>query len=204
MERERGITITSGKLSTAEKLMKAIIDLVAEYGFNGVTTKEIAATAGVNEVTLFRHFGNKLNLLEQAFHRYHYADEMQKLFEDKIVYELYDDLLLVSRKYHELMNTNRKVMQIALKEKHVFKQFKEPSHKHPQKLKELLIEYFNEMRTKGKLVECNVEVQALSFLWMNYGAFVSVLDAGRMSYTESTLDQFIEGSVRTLTRGLTP
>lgn len=36
------------------------------YGFRGATTRRIAEAAGVNEVTLFRHFGSKEALLNEA------------------------------------------------------------------------------------------------------------------------------------------
>ncbi|UUZ81844.1 TetR/AcrR family transcriptional regulator [Paenibacillus sp. P26] len=46
-------------VSTGDKLILAAIDLIAEQGYDGTTTKEIASAAGVSEVTLFRHFGSK-------------------------------------------------------------------------------------------------------------------------------------------------
>ncbi|WP_259391373.1 TetR/AcrR family transcriptional regulator [Paenibacillus sp. 1011MAR3C5] len=184
--------------------MKAIIDLVAEQGYNGVSTKEIAASAGVNEVTLFRHFGSKLNLLEKAFHHYHYAEAMEKLFQQKLAYSLRDDLLTISSRYHELMNRNRKVMQIAFKEKPIIQQFRESTHKHPQKLQELLIDYFNEMKRRGKLADCNSELQAKAFMWMNHGAFMSLLQGDSSSLGLSSVDEFIDESVNTFTRALTP
>lgn len=36
------------------------------YGFRGATTRRIAESAGVNEVTIFRHFGSKEALLGEA------------------------------------------------------------------------------------------------------------------------------------------
>lgn len=44
--------------STQDKIIDAALALVNEQGYKGATTKAIAALAGVNEVTLFRHFGN--------------------------------------------------------------------------------------------------------------------------------------------------
>lgn len=40
--------------------------MLAELGFAGTTTRRVAEEAGVNEVTLFRHFGTKERLLEEA------------------------------------------------------------------------------------------------------------------------------------------
>jgi len=181
-----------------------VIELVAAKGYNGVSTKEIAAAAGVNEVTLFRLFGSKQNLLETAFHRYHYAEEMAKLFQEKLVWDLQADLLLISRTYHSVMNKNRKIIRIALKEGDVFAEFREQANKHPRKLKQLLSEYFQAMYEQGKLIKTDTELQALSFMWMNYGAFISNMNSEGTPLHNASLDAFIEESVRTWTRALTP
>jgi AcrR family transcriptional regulator len=45
-----------------QKILDSAIKLFARNGFRGTTTKEIALAAGVNEVTIFRHFANKQEL----------------------------------------------------------------------------------------------------------------------------------------------
>jgi AcrR family transcriptional regulator len=49
-----------------ERLLHAALAVFAESGFRGATTRRIAEAADVNEVTLFRIFGSKKALLEQA------------------------------------------------------------------------------------------------------------------------------------------
>jgi AcrR family transcriptional regulator len=49
-----------------DKLLRAATELYAETGFRGTTTRRIARRAGVNEVTLFRQFGSKNALLQEA------------------------------------------------------------------------------------------------------------------------------------------
>ncbi|MDJ0717411.1 MAG: TetR family transcriptional regulator [Prochloraceae cyanobacterium] len=51
------------KKSTKTRLIEAALDLFAEKGVTETTTKAVAERAQVNEVTLFRHFGNKHGLL---------------------------------------------------------------------------------------------------------------------------------------------
>lgn len=46
--------------------MAAALDAYSKYGFRGATTRRIAEAAGVNEVTIFRHFGSKELLLGEA------------------------------------------------------------------------------------------------------------------------------------------
>ena len=50
--------------STDEKIIKATFGILQSEGFTKATTKKIAAEAGVNEVTIFRNFKNKNNLVE--------------------------------------------------------------------------------------------------------------------------------------------
>jgi AcrR family transcriptional regulator len=49
-----------------EQIMEAALRVYAEHGYRGATTRRIAQEAGVNEVTLFRHFGSKSQLIHEA------------------------------------------------------------------------------------------------------------------------------------------
>lgn len=53
-------------MSTKEALLEVTARLFADHGWRGTTTRRIAEAAGVNEVTLFRHFGSKEALLGEA------------------------------------------------------------------------------------------------------------------------------------------
>lgn len=48
------------------KLIEAAARVYGEYGFRGATTRRIAEEAGVNEVTIFRHFGSKDALIQEV------------------------------------------------------------------------------------------------------------------------------------------
>ncbi|XZF64582.1 MAG: TetR family transcriptional regulator [Gloeotrichia echinulata DVL01] len=49
--------------SARQRLIQAALELFTAQGVSGTTTRQIADKAEVNEVTLFRHFGNKHGLL---------------------------------------------------------------------------------------------------------------------------------------------
>lgn len=53
-------------MDVREKLLQAAVRVFEESGSRGATTRRIAAEAGVNEITLFRHFGSKSALLSEA------------------------------------------------------------------------------------------------------------------------------------------
>ncbi len=48
---------------TADKILAAASELIAERGYAATTTRAIAERAGVNEVTLFRRFDSKLGIV---------------------------------------------------------------------------------------------------------------------------------------------
>jgi AcrR family transcriptional regulator len=48
------------------KILDAALHVFAETGYRGATTRRIAQIADVNEVTLFRHFGSKEELIRAA------------------------------------------------------------------------------------------------------------------------------------------
>ncbi|MEO1374019.1 MAG: TetR family transcriptional regulator [Cyanobacteria bacterium J06635_10] len=50
-------------MSTRQRIINAAVELFAAQGVTETTTKAVAKLAKVNEVTLFRHFGNKHGLL---------------------------------------------------------------------------------------------------------------------------------------------
>ena len=62
---------------TYMKILTAAKEAFSEYGFSGVTTKELAKKAGVNEVTLFRHFKNKYNLFSKVFEHFLYLPNFE-------------------------------------------------------------------------------------------------------------------------------
>jgi AcrR family transcriptional regulator len=53
-------------ISARERLLSAALDVLFERGYHGATSRRIAEEAGVNEVTLFRLFSTKDDLLANA------------------------------------------------------------------------------------------------------------------------------------------
>jgi AcrR family transcriptional regulator len=53
-------------MDVREKLLNAALEVFQEAGSRGATTRRIAQAAGVNEITLFRHFGSKSALMHEA------------------------------------------------------------------------------------------------------------------------------------------
>jgi len=189
-------------LCTGDKLLKAAAELIAEKGFKAVTTREIACAAGVSEMTLFRHFGTKQAILERVIDCFYNAQPLQELFAQQLAWDLRTDLARISRTYQLHMNRNRKVLQILIREWNNAPE-QSAAVQHPKMLKALLVDYFTRMQEQGKMIPCSAESQAMLFLWMNYGAFVSRLFSDG-AVTVVNEEEFICDSVELFVRGLAP
>jgi len=54
------------KVITDTHIFQAVMEIIAERGYAGATTREIAEAAGVSEMTLFRKYGTKAELVKRA------------------------------------------------------------------------------------------------------------------------------------------
>ncbi|GAE28683.1 TetR/AcrR family transcriptional regulator [Halalkalibacter hemicellulosilyticus] len=195
--------VSSRKKATSEKIMDAAIELFSNNGFDGVTTEAIATEAGFSEKTLFRHFKSKQNLLEQAIDRYHYADEMRKIFNHELSWNIEDDLWLICENYHRIMYRNRKMLRVIMKVGKNLPELHQYAHRHPKALQEFLTDYFIEMKNQQKLYAFDPEKVSITFLYMNFG-----LAHGRMNedsdFSDEEFKELLKESVDLFTRGITP
>ncbi len=83
---------------TREKIIEAALKVFGRDGITGATTREIARVAKVNEVTLFRYFKNKNELLRQSVMCS--ASRYEHVFADASV-ESPEDLRRTVRSYAE-------------------------------------------------------------------------------------------------------
>lgn len=54
------------KIVDDEKTFQAVVETVLQRGYAGATTKQMAEAAGISEVTLFRKYGSKAELVKMA------------------------------------------------------------------------------------------------------------------------------------------
>ncbi|MEZ4519923.1 MAG: helix-turn-helix domain-containing protein [Chloroflexota bacterium] len=55
------------KIVDDETVFQAAMQAVMSRGYDGATTRQIAESAGISEVTLFRKYGSKSELIKRAF-----------------------------------------------------------------------------------------------------------------------------------------
>lgn len=104
------------KEATAERLIQAASEVFAAHGLAGATTREIAKTAGVSEMTLFRHFPTKEHLLSAVVHRLTETQANALAREETWTGELETDLFRFARIYAEMLETHEALIRMFIGE----------------------------------------------------------------------------------------
>lgn len=73
---------TEARTEIREQIMSAFLEVATERGLDSVTTRLIAQAAGVHEVTIFRHFGDKTGLALAAVRHFSPAEDLRRLRPD--------------------------------------------------------------------------------------------------------------------------
>src|SRR3954463_10432311 len=91
------------------QILDIALNVFSRKGFNGATTKEIAAAAGVTEAIIFRHFPSKQALYTAVLDFHHEAGELDKCLANwKILMDRNDDEGLVRAIIDRIINSYRK------------------------------------------------------------------------------------------------
>ena len=61
-------------MNNKEKIFQVSIDLFSEYGFDGVSVRQIAGEVGIKESSIYNHYSSKQEILNAIFE--YYIDEM--------------------------------------------------------------------------------------------------------------------------------
>jgi AcrR family transcriptional regulator len=101
------------KDDTRTRILKAARELFAEVGYARATTRLIANRAGVNEVTLFRQFGNKKALL-MACVEYINAANITSHFEDFLSGDYPKDIYRMAQRQISEMQANVELLRMLL------------------------------------------------------------------------------------------
>lgn len=64
------------KKNTKEKIFDVSIDLFSQYGYNGVSIRQIAKEVGIKESSIYNHYPSKESILESILN--YYIEEMLK------------------------------------------------------------------------------------------------------------------------------
>lgn len=106
----------AGAEETRARILAATRDLYEARGTRGTTTREVAERAGVNEATLFRHFGSKASLLDAMREETCGVTEFRDLLGQLSGADLTADLRAVAQAAVAHMTSKRAMMCVTLAE----------------------------------------------------------------------------------------
>ncbi len=123
---------------TRDRILEAAIQVFSQEGFVGATTREIARVAGVNEVTLFRHFQSKEQLLK-AVAEHITALRLEALsHQDEWTYDLRRDLLYYAKIHDDMLEEYQALFRMFIGE----------AQRHPREALQVLQQSFQPWREK--------------------------------------------------------
>jgi AcrR family transcriptional regulator len=185
---------------TRVRIMQAASTLFTKKGFAGTTTRAIAELAGVNEVTLFRHFGTKEKLAKAIMDEFgglSIAEDLERHFSGNYG----QDLTLIGQVMMKVMAERSDAIRMAICEAGNFPEFQQIVAENPRQLRRMLARYFERQMDAGLIHTGHPEALAQVFLGMFFS--YSVLQSFLLDslQPEISSDDMVEQSVALFVRG---
>ena len=164
---------------TSRLIMRVALSLFSEKGYYSTTTKEIARVAGVNELTIFRHFGSKANLFQLTTEHYVIDAQVDHILDEVDDLDFADSMVLIVKRICNLYEQNRKLYKVQMKLADDEQDF--VKLKLSRKMIGVLEPYFEMLKKDGK-VTGNPHVMATTLITSLLGALtVDILGDGTVT-----------------------
>ena len=194
--------LAMAKDDTSQRIIDAARNCFAQHGWLGTSTQEIARAAGVNEVTLFRHFGNKKRLFAAMCSGY--IDAQREVLSQTVEQHASAEEILTrfAEVYFQTVGANPDYIRRMLGE----------MSQHPQEVRQVIIDMMKPMREQfmnilrdrqasGEIrADVNCEAAMESFIGMLFCNIVKP----RFSEPTYTQEEYIRFCVELFVRGLKP
>ncbi len=189
---------------TRRKILDSAVVLMSEKGYLGATTREIAKTAGVTELTLFRHFGSKERLFEALLGNRTFLPALRELLPDLATMEYADGLETIATRFLQSLRERKplvKIMQAEMNRnparmRRIYSQFMD-------EMLSLLTAYFESRQRSGELRAFPPDVASGMFLGVLFSYFrteelmrgTNISRGGRMKRAVADfVDIFVHGT----------
>ena len=164
---------------TSEKIMKVALRLFSEKGYYPTTTKQIAEEAGVNELTIFRHFGSKGNLFQVTTEHYVLDAKVDSILDDLDNLDFSENMFIISERIYQFLVANTKLYKVQMKLSDNERDF--VKLKLSRKIISVLKAYFEKLVKEGE-IDGNPELMAVTLMDSLLGSFtVEILSNNTIS-----------------------
>jgi AcrR family transcriptional regulator len=190
---------------TREKLLEATLELISEKGYLGATTREIAALAGVSELTLFRKFGKKEHLFEEMLESYTFLPKLKDLIEEIHEMPVKEGLHTIGTRFLRTLQERRPLAQIMLSEM---------SH-YPQKIRriyQLMIDnlartlesYLESCKSRGEVQPTDMNFASYAFLRVLFMTFAYESIIKEQPLSDEKIEYTVHELVAIFLNGIAP
>jgi AcrR family transcriptional regulator len=150
---------------TRRRILQAAAGVFAEKGYARATTRALAAAAGVNEVTLFRHFGNKQNLFAAVMEQFG-GPAVTTALEAHLTGDCIQDLRTVGTYLLDLLLERGDALRLMLCEASHFPEVQAVMVQNPRQIRRMLASYISRQIEQGRLRPLHPEATAQAFSGM--------------------------------------
>ena len=188
---------------TRQRIVEAAAQVFAEEGYARATTRALAAAAGVNEVTLFRHFGNKENLFAAVTEQFA-GPAVTTALEAQLTGDYHRDLLTLGTQLMQVLLERKEALRMMLCEASHFPEVRAVMVQNPRQIRRMLARYLQQQIERGQVRPLHREATAQAFAGMlfSYAIMWEILgDSIEPEITTEELvaqfvDVFVQGTLR--------
>jgi AcrR family transcriptional regulator len=188
---------------TRQKIIDAAADVFTKNGYSRTTTRSIAKAAGVSEVTLFRHFETKENLMSEAMETYG-SPFLVRTIEKRLTGDYRQDMLMMGRFFMKMLQERSGAICFAISESRHFPGMRKLFSKMPEQLWDMLARYLQKKIDEGVVRKLNPGAAAQSFFGMYFAYAVSREAFGlgpkpeisELDAADQIADIFVNGTVQ--------
>jgi AcrR family transcriptional regulator len=134
---------------TKQRIIQAAAQVFGKMGYDGATTRAIAEAASVNEVTLFRHFGNKKNIYMAMIDQYSALPDLRGALEEQMTGNYQEDLLILGTHVMAMMLKRRKNILMSMCAAERLPEIREAVARPPTQQQQMLSGYLREQIASG-------------------------------------------------------
>ena len=185
---------------TRNNILTAARELFEKRGFAASTTKDIAALAGVSEVTLFRHFPTKRALFNETLHSCLHPYTVEEYLKNGVAYDLERDLKHIAYETRDNFRENAPMVRMIMRDKVRNSVPEMDMRKKEHRMRNSLHAYFNAMRSAGAL---SAEPKmAMKFFMTNITGSImtEMMSVGHTEKDEAYFDWMLEQVISILSK----
>ncbi len=149
-----------GEADTHARIIEAALKEFTQNGYKGASTRAIAERAGVNEVTLFRHFGSKLDLLRIAVRHAVRTMEIPETVDRYLAMSFRAGFTAFVTEHLLQITQHSDILMLGFAESHSHPEIAEPLMQVSWQIRKRLMQYFAALQEQGRMRGADTQIVA--------------------------------------------